>query len=142
MTKSSDAANGLPFPILPDAWKRGAGYAHGMTARGRIVTTAGQIGWDPVTNVIVSSDFAAQAEQALSNIVAILRATGAGPEHLVRLTWYICSREEYLAAGAALSRAYRAAVGPHYPSMAVVVVAALLDSGAKVEIEATAVMPE
>ena len=142
MTTSRDAGPPLPAPILPDAWKRGMGYAHGMTARGRIVTTAGEIGWDPITNLIASDDLATQAAQALRNVVAILHAAGAGPEHVVRLTWYITSRDEYLAAGSALGLAYRAAMGSYYPAMSVVVVAALLEPRAKVEIEATAIVPE
>ena len=125
----------------PPGWTQGRGYAHGMSATGRLVVTAGQIGWDPVSCQVVSEDFAAQAAQALRNIVAILRAGGAGPEHLVRLTWYVTSREEYVAAGKAVGAAYREIIGKHYPAMAVVIVHALLDKGAKVEIEATAVVP-
>ena len=142
MTTRPGAGVELPAPILPDGWKRGMGYAHGMTARGRIVVTAGQIGWDPVTNAMTSDDFATQTAQALRNVMAVARAGGAGPEHLVRLMWFVTSREEYLAAGAALGAAYRAAIGAHYPAMSVVVVAALLEPRAKVEIEATLVVPE
>ncbi|MBI2796202.1 MAG: RidA family protein [Gemmatimonadetes bacterium] len=135
-------SSGLPRPVLPEGWRRGAGYAHGMSARGRVVVTAGQIGWNPATATIETDDFTAQAAQALANLMAVVRAAGGGPEHLVRLTWYITSRAEYLDAGAALGAAYRAAIGPHYPAMAVVVVSALLDPRARVEIEGTAVVPE
>jgi enamine deaminase RidA (YjgF/YER057c/UK114 family) len=128
-------------PLDPPGWTQGRGYAHGMSATGRLVVTAGQIGWDPVSCEVVSEDFAAQAAQALRNIVAVLRAGRAGPEHLVRLTWYVTSREEYVAAGKAVGAAYREIIGKHYPAMAVVIVHALLDKGAKVEIEATAVVP-
>lgn len=112
-----------------------------MTATGRIVVTAGQIGWDPVTNRLVSDDFAAQARQALANVVAVLRAAGAEPAHIVRLGWYITSREEYHAARRAIGEAYRECIGRHFPAMTVVVVAALYEDGAKVEIEAMAVVP-
>jgi enamine deaminase RidA (YjgF/YER057c/UK114 family) len=128
-------------PLDPPGWTKGRGYAHGMSATGRLVVTAGQIGWDPVSCQVVSEDFAAQAAQALRNIVAVLCAGRAGPEHLVRLTWYVTSREEYVAAGKAVGAAYREIIGKHYPAMAVVIVHALLDKGAKVEIEATAVVP-
>ena len=132
----------LPQPILPDGWMRGSGYAHGMAARGRLLVTAGQIGWDPITARLGTDDFVTQVGQALRNVVAVLRAAGAGPEHLVRLTWYITTRDEYLSAGTALADVYRSAVGAHYPAMAVVVVSALLDPRAKVEIEGMAVLPE
>lgn len=135
-------AGHLPRPIHPQGWSAPIGYAHGVSATGRVIVTAGQIGWDPATGKIASTDFAAQAAQALRNVVAVLRAASAGPEHLVRLTWYVTSRDEYLASRKALGAAYREAVGKHYPAMAVVVVAALLEDGAKVEIEATAVVPE
>ena len=132
----------LPLPINPDGWKRGQGYAHGMHGRGRVVVTAGQIGWNPVTAMVESDDFVSQAGQALSNVMTVVRGAGGGPEHLVRLTWFITTRDEYLGAGAALGAAYRAVVGLHYPAMAVVVVSALLDPRAKVEIEGMAVIPE
>jgi enamine deaminase RidA (YjgF/YER057c/UK114 family) len=112
-----------------------------MTASGRVIVTAGQVGWDPATNAFASDDFARQAEQALRNVVTVLRAAGAAPEHLVRLTWYIVDRDEYLSARAALGAAYREIVGRHFPAMTVVVVAGLLEPRARVEIEATAVVP-
>ncbi|MFN2563408.1 MAG: RidA family protein [Gemmatimonadaceae bacterium] len=112
-----------------------------MSASGRIVVTAGQVGWDPTTGTFVSDDFAEQAAQALRNVVEVLRAGGARPEHLVRLTWYITSRDEYAAARHAIGVAYRQIVGRHYPAMSVVVVSALFEERAKVEIEGTAVVP-
>jgi enamine deaminase RidA (YjgF/YER057c/UK114 family) len=128
--------------IRPDGWPRGAGYADGVAARGRVVAVAGQIGWDPVTHAFASDDLGEQTARALENVVAVLRAAGAGPEHLVRLTWYVTDRAEYVAARRQIGAAYRAAVGGHYPAMSVVVVSGLLEERAKVEIEATAVVPE
>ena len=130
-----------PEPVHPVLWPRGRGYSHGMSASGRLVVTAGQIGWDHVAGAMVGDDFAAQAAQALRNVVAVLRAGHAGPEHLVRLTWYVTSRDEYLAAADTVGDAYREIVGRHFPAMAVVVVTALVEPRAKVEIEATAVVP-
>jgi enamine deaminase RidA (YjgF/YER057c/UK114 family) len=129
-------------PITPDGWPRGSGYAHGMIARGHILCTAGQIGWDPRTCTLVSADMGAQAAQALANVAAVLEAGGALPEHLVRLTWYVTDRVAYHDARADIGRAYRDLFGRHFPAMAVVVVAALLEPGALVEIEATAVIPD
>jgi enamine deaminase RidA (YjgF/YER057c/UK114 family) len=111
-----------------------------MAATGRLVVTAGQVGWDPATGAFASDDFAEQTAQALRNVVAVLAAAGAGPERLVRLTWYVTSREEYLAARREIGRAWREIVGRVYPAMAVVVVAGLVEERAKVEIEATAVV--
>ena len=128
-------------PLHPAGWSQGRGYAHGMSGEGRIVVTAGQLGWDPVTLRVVSDDFAAQAAQALRNVIAVLNAGRAGPEHLVRLTWYVTSRDEYLDAAKAVGAAYREIIGRHYPAMAVVVVSALLEPRAKVEIEAMALAP-
>jgi enamine deaminase RidA (YjgF/YER057c/UK114 family) len=112
-----------------------------MSATGRIVVTAGQVGWDPISGTFASEDFAAQAAQALRNVVAVLRTGGAEPAHLVRLTWYVTSRSEYAAARRAIGSAYREIIGRHYPTMSVVVVSALFEERAKVEIEATAVVP-
>ncbi len=131
-----------PEAIEPEGWARPVGYANGVAATGRIVVTAGQVGWDPTTGTFASDDFAAQAAQALRNVVEVLRAGGARPEHLVRLTWYVISRDEYAAARRAIGVAYREIVGRHYPAMSVVVVAALFEKRARVEIEATAVVPE
>ena len=131
-----------PHEILhPRNWKPAKGYANGMAARGRMVFTGGLIGWNE-REEFVSDDFAGQAEQVLKNIVAVLAEAGAGPEHLVRLTWYVTDKRDYLAALPELGRAYRAVIGRHYPAMALVQVAGLVEDRAKVEIEATAVIPE
>jgi enamine deaminase RidA (YjgF/YER057c/UK114 family) len=127
--------------IVPEGWAAPRGYAHGMAAEGgRTVFTAGQIGWDPATLEFASDDFVEQARQALENVVALVRAAGGGPEDLVRLTWYVTDREEYLREQKRLGEAYREVLGRHYPAMAVVVVAGLLEAPAKVEIEGTAVV--
>ena len=127
--------------IRPEGWPRGAGYADGVLAPGRVLAIAGQTGWDPVTHAFDSDDLGEQAARALENVVAVLRAAGAGPERLVRLTWFVTSRAEYVAARARIGEAYRAAIGRHYPAMSVVIVSGLLEERAKVEIEATAVLP-
>ena len=125
--------------LQPDGWTRPRGYANGIAAEGRQVFVSGQIGWDGAER-IVSDDFAAQARQALANIVAVLATAGAKPEHLVRLTWFVTSRDEYNAALTEIGASYRELIGRHYPAMSVVVVAGLLEPRAKVEIEATAVV--
>jgi enamine deaminase RidA (YjgF/YER057c/UK114 family) len=129
--------------VRPEGWPRGAGYADGVLAPewGRVLAIAGQIGWDPVTHAFDSDDLGEQAARALANVVAVLRAAGGAPEQLVRLTWYVTSREEYVAARGRIGEAYRAAIGRHYPAMSVVIVSGLLEPRAKVEIEATAVLP-
>jgi enamine deaminase RidA (YjgF/YER057c/UK114 family) len=126
--------------INPSGWPRPSGYANGIIAEGRYLAISGQIGWNE-RNELVGDDFLAQARQALGNVVAILRAAGAGPEHLVRLTWYITDKTEYRTSLESLGSAYREIVGQHFPAMALIQVAALLEEGAKVEIEATAVIP-
>jgi enamine deaminase RidA (YjgF/YER057c/UK114 family) len=128
--------------VSPEGWPRGAGYSHGTVARGRIVFTAGQIGWDPVTMRIGSRDFGAQVAQALDNVLAVLRAAGADPAHVTRMTWFITDRAAYTGAQHAIGAAWRERFGRHYPAMSVVIVAGLLDAGALVEIEATAVIPD
>lgn len=125
--------------LQPAGWARPRGYANGIAAEGQQVFVSGQIGWDAKQRM-VSDDFAAQARQALANIVAVLAEAGARPEHLVRLTWYVTSRDEYHAALTEIGAAYRDLIGHHYPAMSVVVVAALLEPRARVEIEATAVV--
>ena len=131
----------VPQAIEPDGWAKPTGYANGMSATGRVVVTAGQIGWDPISGTFASDDFAAQAAQALRNVVAVLRAGGAEPEHLVRMTWYVTTRSEYTAARRQIGSAYRDIIGRNYPAMSVVVVSGLLEERAKVEIEATAIVP-
>jgi enamine deaminase RidA (YjgF/YER057c/UK114 family) len=125
--------------LEPHGWARPRGYANGIAATGKQVFVAGQIGWDDKQR-IVSDDFGAQARQALANVVAVLACAGARPEHLVRLTWYVTSRDDYNASLAAVGAAYRELIGRHFPAMSVVVVAGLLEPRAKVEIEATAVV--
>ena len=125
--------------LQPPGWARPRGYANGVAAKGRQVFVAGQIGWDAEQR-FVSDDFAAQARQALANIVAVLACAGAGPEHIVRLTWYVTSRDEYNASLAAIGASYRELIGRNFPAMSVVVVAGLVEPRAKVEIEATAIV--
>jgi enamine deaminase RidA (YjgF/YER057c/UK114 family) len=127
--------------LQPDGWAQPRGYSNGIVARGRQIYVAGQIGWDAQCR-FRSDDFAAQAEQALRNIVAILAEAGAHPEHITRMTWYVTSKREYLASGKALGAAYREIIGRHYPVMTAVEVSALMEDRAKVEIEVTAVVPE
>jgi len=129
-----------PKVLQPKGWPRPSGYANGMSARGRIVVTGGMVGWDVMGNF--PATFAAQVRQTLSNILQVLAEAGAGPEHLVRLTWYVVDLDEYRASLKELGRAYRETIGGHYPAMAVVGVRGLLEPQAKVEIEATAVLPE
>lgn len=126
--------------INPGAWRRPSGYSNGVVAEGRYLAISGQIGWNE-RGELVSDEFVAQARQALNNVMTVLRAAGGGGEHLIRLTWYITDKGEYRAALKELGAAYRAIVGEHYPAMALVQVADLLEDGAKVEIEATAVLP-
>jgi enamine deaminase RidA (YjgF/YER057c/UK114 family) len=126
--------------INPEGWPRPSGYSNGVVATGRFLAISGQIGWDEKLQ-LVSNDFLDQACQALSNVIDVLTAAGGKPEHLVRLTWYITNKEEYRACLRELGACYRKIVGEHYPAMALVQVAALLEEGAKVEIEATAVLP-
>ncbi len=128
-------------PLLPEGWPRPKGYANGVAARGRQVYVAGQIGWSPA-GVIASDDFGEQARTALANVVAVLRAGGAGPEHIVRMTWYVTSRREYLAAGRAVGAAFREIIGNYDIAMTAVEVTALIEDRAKVEIEVTAVVPD
>ncbi len=128
--------------LLPEGWAKPIGYANGIAARGRLVFVAGQIGWNPATCQFETDDFAAQTEQTLRNVAAVLREAGAGPEHIARMTWYITDKPAYLAARRDIGRAWREILGRIYPTMAVVVVSALIEDRAKVEIEATAVVPE
>lgn len=135
-----DVSSSLPQPVTVAGWSRPHGYSDGMIAAGRVLVTAGIIGWNPENQTIESDNFTSQTAQALRNVVAVLRAGGAEPHHLVRMTWYVTSRDEYLAAREGVGLAYREIIGKHYPTMAVVVVAALLEPRAKVEIEATAII--
>jgi len=128
--------------LLPEGWLPPRGYANGVAATGRTVWVAGQVGWDPTTGRFETDAFAAQAAQALRNVVAVLMEGGASPSDLVRMTWYVTDREAYLADTRALGEAYREIIGHHYPAMTLVVVAGLLEPRARVEIEATAVVSE
>ena len=127
--------------LQPDGWPVPVGYSNGMRARGELVFVAGQVGWDPEGN-LVSDDFVAQCARALRNIVAVLASAGARPRHVVRMTWYVTDLDEYRASQENLGAAYREVMGAHYPAMTLVRVAGLVEAGAKVEIEATAVIPE
>jgi enamine deaminase RidA (YjgF/YER057c/UK114 family) len=127
--------------LQPPDWAPPKGYANGISAEGRLVFVAGQIGWNG--NAQFESDaFAAQTEQALRNIVAVLAEAGAEPRHLVRLTWYVVGKTEYVAQQREIGEAYRRVIGRHFPTMTLVVVAGLLEDRAKIEIEATAVLPK
>lgn len=128
--------------LQPAGWARPRGYANGIAATGRLVVTAGQIGWNPETCQFETDDFASQTAQTLKNVAAVLREAGAEPHHLVRMTWYLTDKPAYLAAQREIGQAWRAVFGRHYPAMAVVFVSALLEDRAKIEIEATAVVPE
>jgi enamine deaminase RidA (YjgF/YER057c/UK114 family) len=126
--------------LQPPGWPRPRGYANGVTAEGRLVFVAGQIGWD-ATGSVVSDDLVHQFEKTLENTLAVLREAGAGPDHVVRMTWYLTDKREYLARARELGEVYRTLMGKHYPAMAVVEVKGLIEDRAKIEIETTAVVP-
>jgi enamine deaminase RidA (YjgF/YER057c/UK114 family) len=134
-----EAAPARPQVLQPSGWPAPKGYANGMAADGRYVVTGGVIGWNQEGHL--PADFLAQVRQVLSNISAILAEAGARPEHLVRLTWYVVDMEEYLANLKLLGQIYRDVFGTHYPAMALVQVVRLVEKAARVEIEATAVVP-
>jgi len=137
-TKDETPPTGLQI-LQPSGWPMPRGYANGIAADGRLVVTGGVIGWDVQGHL--PPDFVAQVRQALSNIAAILAEGGARPEHLMRLTWYVVDMDEYLSSLKALGAIYREIFGAHYPAMALVQVVRLVEKAAKVEIEATAVVP-
>ncbi len=126
--------------LNPAEWAKPKGYANGIAVEGRQVFVAGQIGWNAEAT-FESDDIADQTRQALRNIVRVLAEAGARPEHLVRLTWYVVDKRDYMARNADIGKAYREILGRHYPAMTLVQVASLLEDRAKVEIEATAVIP-
>lgn len=126
--------------IQPKGWPRPKGYANGVLAEGRILFVAGQVGWNE-REEFESDDFVAQVEQALKNIVAVLTEAGAKPDHIARMTWYVTSKSDYLDRLPEVGKVYRNVIGPVYPAMSLVQVAGLVETGAKVEIEATAVIP-
>ncbi|HPF26624.1 MAG TPA: RidA family protein [Steroidobacteraceae bacterium] len=136
----TDTRGELAF-LQPPGWARPRGYSNGIAARGRQIFVSGQIGWDANCQ-FHSSQLAKQVKQALQNIVAVLAEAEARPEHIVRLTWYVTSRDEYLHEVRDIGAAYREVLGKHFPVMSVVQVVALVEEQAKVEIEATAVVPE
>jgi len=125
--------------LQPPGWPKPQGYANGIKARGEMVFVGGMVGWD--ANEKFPDGFVAQTRQALENIVAVLAEGGAGPEHVVRLTWYVLDMDEYLAARKELGRAYRDVMGMNFPAMALVEVRRLVEPAARLEIEATAVLP-
>jgi len=127
--------------LHPRSWKPALGYANGVAASGRMIFCGGLIGWN-AEQAFESDDFIDQVAQTLRNIVAVLAEAGAGPEHIVRLTWYVTDKQEYLARLKELGRVYREIIGKHFPAMALVQVVALVEDRAKVEIEATAVVPK
>lgn len=126
--------------LQPPGWPRPSGYAHGMLAQGRQIFVAGQVGWNEHKQ-FQGDSMADQVRQALRNIVSVLASADARPQHIVRLTWFVTSRDEYLATLAQIGEAYREVMGKHFPVMSVVQVSALMEAQAKVEIEATAVIP-
>ena len=126
--------------LLPEGWPRPKGYANGVAASGRQVYVAGQVGWNP-QGVWETDDFAAQTRQALANVVAVLKSAGAEPKHIVRMTWYVTSKREYLDAGREIGQAFREIIGFYDIAMTAVEVTALIEDRAKVEIEVTAVIP-
>lgn len=127
--------------LHPIHWKAAIGYANGMAATGRMIFLGGQVGWNAAQE-FETDDFVGQVDQCLANIVAILAEAGARPEHLVRLTWFITDKQDYLTRLPEVGTVYRARMGRNFPAMAMVVVAGLIEPGAKVEIEATAVLPQ
>ena len=134
-------ARNLHEVLQPETWARPAGYANGIAASGRMIFVAGQIGWNAQSR-FETDDLVAQTGQALRNVVAVLAAGGAGPEHLTALTWYFTDKADYLANLKGIGQAYRDVIGRHYPAMAALQVMALIEDRAKVEIQAVAVVPD
>jgi enamine deaminase RidA (YjgF/YER057c/UK114 family) len=127
--------------LNPPGWPRPRGYSHGVVAKGRLVFVAGQVGWN-AREELAAADLVGQARQALKNVVAVLAEAGAAPEHVCRMTWYLADRDEYLSRLAELGAAYREVMGKSFPAMTAVQVAGFVEPGIRVEIEATAVVPE
>ena len=126
--------------LQPPHWPRPKGYSNGIAAEGRMIFVAGQIGWDETEN-FTSDDFVEQTRQTLKNTMAVLKEAGAGPEHIVRMTWYVVDKKEYLKSLKNVGEVYQELIGKHYPVMAMLVVKELIEDRAKVEIETTAVVP-
>ncbi|HUA26694.1 MAG TPA: RidA family protein [Steroidobacteraceae bacterium] len=131
----------LPGILQPEGWPRPSGFSNGVLAQGRQVFIAGQVGWDPRSGKFDSARLADQAAQALKNVLAVLAQANGRPEHIARMTWYLTSRAEYLAQLGEIGAAYRQLLGKHFPAMTAIEVTALIEAQAKVEIEATAVIP-
>ena len=127
--------------LQPENWPKPKGYVNGIVASGRMVFLGGQVGWDE-TETIVSSDFVEQVKQALLNIITILKEAGGNPDNIVRMTWYVTDKDAYMNSQRELGQVYREVMGKHYPAMSLLVIKALVEEGAKVEIEATAVLPQ
>ncbi|MGV6876157.1 RidA family protein [Pseudochelatococcus sp. B33] len=127
--------------LQPEGWARPIGYANGVEARGRTVFVGGQIGWN-AQQQFETDDFTEQVRQTLTNVVAVLAEAGAGPQHITSLTWYFTDKEEYVANLKGVGQAYRDIIGKHFPAMAAVQVVALVEDRAKIEIQATAVIPD
>jgi enamine deaminase RidA (YjgF/YER057c/UK114 family) len=126
--------------LHPRSWKQPKGFANAIAAQGRLVFLAGQVGWN-AEQEFESDDFVAQTRQALANVVALVAEAGGGPEHIVRLTWFVLDKNEYLSSLCELGAAYRSLMGKHFPAMTLLQVGALVEDKAKLEIEATAVVP-
>ncbi|WP_151633704.1 RidA family protein [Noviherbaspirillum aerium] len=127
--------------LQPPDWARPKGYANGIAAKGKMVFVSGMIGWDKDCR-FQATDFAGQVRQALQNVVEVLREADAKPEHIVRMTWYVVNKKEYVGAYREIGEAYRDIIGRHYPAMTAVQVTALVEDQARVEIEVTAVVPD
>jgi enamine deaminase RidA (YjgF/YER057c/UK114 family) len=127
--------------LQPPAWARPKGYSNGIAAKGSMVFVSGMVGWN-AEGKFEAADFAAQARQALRNVVEVLKQAEARPEHIVRMTWYVVDKNEYQAAAREVGAIYREIIGKHYPAMTVVEVSGLIEDQARVEIEVTAVLPE
>lgn len=131
----------LPQILQPEGWPRPSGYSNGVLAQGRQVFIAGQVGWNPHSGRFESTQLVEQVIQALRNVLAVLARADGRPEHIVRMTWYLTSRDEYIAHLRDIGAAYREVMGKHFPAMTAVEVTALIERQAKVEIEATAIIP-
>jgi enamine deaminase RidA (YjgF/YER057c/UK114 family) len=127
--------------LQPEGWAKPAGYANGVSARGRVIHVAGQIGWNKDSK-FETDEFVGQVKQSLQNVVAVLACDGAGPEHIVSMTWYFTSKRNYLDNLKAVGEAYRQTIGRHFPAMTAIAVSALMEDRAKVEIQAVAVVPD
>ena len=127
--------------LQPAGWTRPRGYSNGIAGQGTTIFVAGQVGWN-ARGEFETDDFVGQVRQALRNVVEVLAVAGAGPEHLARMTWYVVDRQEYLASLVPVGHAYREVIGSHYPAMTLVEVSGLVEQRARVEIEATALLPD